>query len=72
MSNRLKTVNRLRLFLGWFGVLTPVFAAGVLFGVCLTSSVSTVFVGQLAVVSAINYYVGRKLLKPVMVKKGVK
>lgn len=70
--NRLKTVNRLRLYLGWFGVLTPVFGAGVLAGVGLMGGLTGMFVGQVVFVCAVNYFVGWQFLKPVGVKKGVK
>lgn len=68
-SNRVKTVKRLRLYLGWFGVLMPVFASGVLVGVGLSGGLSAMYVVQVVVVSAICYFVGRQLLKPVMARK---
>lgn len=70
VSNRLKTVNRLRLAIGWFGVLTPVFGFGVLVGVGLMGGLNSMLIGQVVVVSAINYFVGKQLLKPVPLTKG--
>ena len=71
VQNRVKLVAKLRLYLGWFGLLTPVFGAGVLFGVCMIGSPTLLFVGQVVVAGAINFYIGRKLLKTGEIKKRV-
>lgn len=68
--NRVKVANKVRPIIGWFGVLTPVFGAGVLAGVGLLGGLSGMFIGQVVVVSAINYFVGRMLLKPVPAIRG--
>ena len=57
--------NKFRLFIGWFGVLTPVYAAGVLTALCVTGPVEMGFIGRVALVSSINFYIGRRLLKSV-------
>ena len=55
--------KKLLLWLGWFGVLTPVYVAGVLTVLFLTSSTTPILLMQLVGGSAINCYVGRRLLK---------
>ena len=69
-TNRIKVANKLKLYIGWFGVLTPVFACGVLVGVGLMGGITGMFIGQVVVVSAINFFVGKMLLKPVSPIKG--
>jgi len=61
--------NKFRLFLGWFGVLTPVYAAGALTVLLITGEDTTNFVGQVLFISGINFFVGRKLLKSMVVVK---
>ena len=68
--NRVKVANKLRAYVGWFGVLTPVFGAGVLTGIGLLGAISPMFIVQVTIVSAINYFVGRMLLKPVPAIRG--
>lgn len=60
--------NKIRLGIGWFGVLTPVYAAGVLTVLLATGTAEMAFVGRVALVSAINFYIGRKLLKSTVVE----
>ena len=64
--------NKLRLFLGWFGVLTPVYAAGALTVLFVIGESDMPFLGGVALVSAINFLVGRNLLKTMVVEKVVK
>jgi len=55
--------NKIRLIIGWFGMLTPVYAAGVLTVLFATGAVEMEFVGKVIFVSSINFFIGRKLLK---------
>ena len=64
--------NKIRLFVGWFGVLTPVYAAGILTMLFVSGSVEMGFVGRVAIVSFVNFYIGRKLLKSIGVGDKVK
>lgn len=59
--------NKIRLAVGWFGVLTPVYAAGVLTVLFVTGTVDMGFIGRVVLVCAINFYIGRKLLKSMRV-----
>jgi len=68
-GRNLEMRNKFRLFLGWFGVLTPVYAAGALTALLATGEVQSTFVGQMMIVSTINFFIGRKLLKTMVVKK---
>jgi len=71
-KNKVKPITGLRLYFGWFGLLTPVFGAGILVGVGLLGALNTIFIVQVVVASVINYFVGRYLLKPVEAEKKVK
>lgn len=71
-ASRQKTVNKLKLYLGWFGLLTPVFGAGVLVGVGLLGTLSGMFVAGVVVASSVNYFAGRMLLRPVSAIRGKK
>lgn len=64
--------NKFRLFIGWFGVLTPVYAAGVLTALFVTGPVETGFIGRVVLVSSINFFVGRRLLKSIGVGGKIK
>ena len=64
--------DKLRLFLGWFGVLTPVYAAGAVTVLLVIGEVDIALFGRIALVCAINLFIGRKLLKTVVVEKAVK
>ena len=55
--------NKIRLAVGWFGVLTPVYAAGVLTVLLATAMVDKEFFGMVIFVSSVNFYIGRKVLK---------
>ena len=56
---------------GWFGVLTPIFAGGGLLVLWTNGLTPTLpYAGMLAVVCAINFVVGYKLLKRVAVERG--
>ena len=68
-ANRQKTVNRLKLYLGWFGLLTPVFGAGILMGVGMLGALSGMFIVGVVVASSVNYLAGRMLLRPVIAGK---
>jgi len=68
-KNKVKPVTGLRLYFGWFGLLTPVFGAGMLVGVGILNALTPVFIAQVVVASVINYFVGRHLLKPVVEEK---
>ena len=57
--------NKIRLTVGWFGVLTPVYAAGVLTALLAIGTVEMGFIGRVALVSSINFFIGRKLLKSI-------
>ena len=64
-------------FTGWFGMLTPIFCAGVLLGMWSVATPELWFVGRLLIVSVVNYRVGRGLLNwldapRVEVKKGAR
>ena len=59
--------NKIRLCIGWFGVLTPVYAAGVLTVLLTLGYIDTTFIGQIIFVSIINCFIGRKLLKTMVV-----
>ena len=69
-KNKVKPIGKLRLYLGWFGLLTPVFGAGMLAGIGLLGALDSIFIVQVVVASGINYFVGRYLLKPVVVIRG--
>lgn len=55
--------NKIRLFFGWFGVLTPVYAAGVLTVLFATGPTELGLIGKVVAVSFINLFVGYKILK---------
>lgn len=62
--------NKIALGVGWFGILTPVLAAG---GVLVLwnngMGVSTTFAIQVGVVCIINFLAGYKILKWVVAEK---
>ena len=64
--------NKIRLFIGWFGVLTPVYAAGALTVVLAAGEIESMVVTRILVVSAINCVIGYKLLKVKIAEKGAK
>lgn len=67
-KNRVKPVTGMRLYLGWFGLLTPVFGAGMLVGVGMLGALNPVFIAQVVIAGTINYFIGRHLLKPIAVE----
>ena len=62
--------NKTKLIVGWFGVLTPVYAAGVLTVLLVIGD--TALVGGIIVVSIINCFMGYKVLKSKLPEKGAK
>jgi len=64
--------HKIRLFFGWFGVLTPVYAAGAL-TVLLTAGFDNIaFIVRAVVISAVNCFIGYKILKIKIAEKGAK
>jgi hypothetical protein len=61
-----------RVFIGWFGVLTPVFGAGVLTALYAFGEPNHLFAGQVIVVSTLNYFIGRKVLNLTAIANEVK
>ena len=55
--------NKIRLGIGWFGVLTPVYAAGVLTVLLALHIIDGGLIARIVFVSAVNCFVGRKILK---------
>ena len=64
--------NKIRLLTGWFGVLTPVYAAGALTVLLALGNTDWEFAGTVGVVSCVNFIIGRKLLNSMAVIKEVK
>ena len=64
--------NKIRLAIGWFGVLTPVYAAGVLSVLLAAGNVDTAFIGRIILVATVNLIIGFKLLRSMVKEKGVK
>ncbi len=64
--------NNIRKFVGWFGVLTPVYAAGALTVLFVFGNPGADLVSQILVVSGVNFFVGRRILKTTVVTKEVK
>ena len=64
--------SKIRLCIGWFGVLTPVYAAGVLTVLLASGYIDTMFIVKVVAVSVINCFIGHKLLKTMVVKKRIK
>ena len=64
--------NKIRLAVGWFGVLTPVYAAGVLSVLLAAGNVDTAFIGRIILVATVNLIIGVKLLRSMVIEKGVK
>lgn len=64
--------NKIRLFIGWFGVLTPVYAAGVVTVLLTIGNVDGGFILRVVAVSAINCFIGYKILKMKIVGKEAK
>ena len=55
--------NRIRLFVGWFGVLTPVYAAGILTVLFATGATEIGLIGKVVAVCFINFFIGWRILK---------
>ena len=55
--------NRIRLFVGYFGILTPVFMIGMITGFIIMGYIDGQVIIPLMVVSAINFLGGYKVLK---------
>lgn len=68
-KNKVKPITGLRLYFGWFGLLTPVFGAGMLMGVGLLGALNPIFIVQVVGTSVFNYFVGRHLLKPIIAEE---
>lgn len=64
--------NKIRLFVGWFGLLTPVYAAGVVTTLVAVGIVDMSLIVRIVLVSAINCFMGRKILRMKLKEKGVK
>lgn len=67
---RLKVIK----YLGWFGILTPVFCAGVFAGMSAVATPERTFTITLFILSVVNYQFGRWMLRkldelPTKVKK---
>jgi len=61
--------HKFRLFIGWFGILTPAYAAGVLTAMYTLGQPDLQFVGQVVGVSILNLVIGRKVLKQMSAEK---
>ena len=55
--------NRIRLFVGYFGVLTPVFMLGMIAGFIYLGYIDGKMIIPLMVVSAVNFFFGYWVLK---------
>ena len=64
--------NKIRLALGWFGVLTPVYAAGVMTVLLAVGEVDLTLIGRVIFVCVVNFFVGRFILRAKVAEKGAK
>lgn len=55
--------NKIRLAIGWFGVLTPVYAAGILTMLFVIDYIHMQFIAGVVLVSILNFMIGWNIIR---------